>query len=67
MSKWSTPRKGAKPITEIDEQAYSTVLSDRKRKIAETRHRTGLLVNCELILLYRNIGRDILAQQKREG
>lgn len=60
-------RKGAKPTTEIDARSYSAFVSDLKRKIAEARHRAGLSVNRELILLYWNIGRDILARQDREG
>ncbi|WP_235884959.1 MULTISPECIES: DUF1016 N-terminal domain-containing protein [Bradyrhizobium] len=43
-----------------------TFISDLKRKIAEARHPAGLSVNRELILLYWNIGRDILARQDRE-
>src|SRR5439155_26877573 len=60
-------RKGAKPTSEIDTRSYSAFVSDLKRKIAEARHRAGLSVNRELILLYWNIGRDILARQEREG
>ncbi|WFU25497.1 PDDEXK nuclease domain-containing protein [Bradyrhizobium sp. CB1717] len=66
-SKSLSSRKGAKPTTEIDAQSYSAFVSDLKRKIAEARHRAGLSVNRELILLYWNIGRDILARQDREG
>ncbi|WP_247454689.1 MULTISPECIES: DUF1016 N-terminal domain-containing protein [unclassified Bradyrhizobium] len=60
-------RKGAKPTSEIDTRSYSAFVSDLKRKIAEARHRAGLSVNRELIRLYWNIGRDILARQEREG
>ncbi|QHP66363.1 DUF1016 domain-containing protein [Bradyrhizobium sp. LCT2] len=66
-SKSLSARKGAKPTTEIDAQSYSAFVSDVKRKIAEARHRAALSVNRELILLYWNIGRDILARQDREG
>ena len=66
-SKSLSARKGAKPTTEIDAQSYSAFVSDLKRKIAEARHRAGLSVNRELILLYWNIGCDILARQDREG
>jgi len=52
---------------EIDAQSYSAFVGDLKRKIAEARHRAGLSVNRELILLYWNIGRDILARQESEG
>lgn len=42
-------------------------LGDLKQKIAAARHRAGLSVNRELILLYWTIGRDILGRQEREG
>ncbi|WP_247356738.1 PDDEXK nuclease domain-containing protein [Bradyrhizobium sp. 160] len=66
-SKSLSARKRAKPTTEIDARSYSAFVSDLKRKIAEARHRAALSVNRELILLYWNIGRDILARQDREG
>lgn len=66
-SKSLSARKGAKPTTEIDAKSYSAFVSDLKRKITEARYRAGLSVNRELILLYWNIGRDILARQDREG
>lgn len=67
MSKRPSPRKGTRLTTEIDAQVYSAFFSNLKRKIAEARHRAGLSVNRELILLYWNIGRDILDRQEREG
>jgi predicted nuclease of restriction endonuclease-like (RecB) superfamily len=65
-SKLASPRKGVRP-TGIDAQSYAAFVGDLKRKIAEARHRAGLSVNRELILLYWTIGRDILARQEREG
>ena len=65
-SKLVSPRKGVQP-TGIDAQSYAAFVGDLKRKIAEARHRAGLSVNRELILLYWTIGRDILARQEREG
>lgn len=59
--------KAANPASGVDAQSYSAFVGDLKRKIAEARHRAGLSVNRELILLYWSIGRDILARQEREG
>jgi predicted nuclease of restriction endonuclease-like (RecB) superfamily len=66
-SKSRSARKVAQSTTEVDAQSYSAFVNDLKRKIAEARHRAGLSVNRELILLYWNIGLDILARQEREG
>ncbi|MCA1537507.1 DUF1016 family protein [Bradyrhizobium sp. NBAIM03] len=63
----AAPRKGARPATEIDAQSYSAFVGDLKTKIAEARHRAGLSVNRELILLYWTVGRDILIRQEKEG
>lgn len=62
-----SPRTVAKPTAEIDAQGYSAFVSDLKRRIAEARHRAGLSVNRELVLLYWTIGRDILTRQESEG
>ncbi|MFC3323554.1 DUF1016 N-terminal domain-containing protein [Mesorhizobium cantuariense] len=48
-------------------QSYTTFVGDLKRRITEARHRAGLSVNSELILLYWNIGCDIVGCQAREG
>ena len=66
-SKSRSARKVVQSTTEIDAQSYSAFVNDLKRKIAGARHRAGLSVNRELILLYWNIGLDILARQEREG
>lgn len=66
-SKFTSSRKVAKATNKIDAQGYSAFVSDLKRRIAEARHRAGLSVNRELILLYWTIGRDILARQESEG
>ncbi|WP_246756934.1 DUF1016 N-terminal domain-containing protein [Bradyrhizobium neotropicale] len=42
-------------------------VGDLKTKIAEARHRAGLSVNRELILLYWTVGCDILIRQEKEG
>ncbi|WP_187436051.1 PDDEXK nuclease domain-containing protein [Bradyrhizobium hipponense] len=66
-SRPTAPRNGAGSATEIDAQSYSAFVGDLKRKIAEARHRAGLSVNRELILLYWTVGRDILFRQEQEG
>lgn len=48
-------------------KAIRRSLAILKRKIAEARHRAGLSMNRELILLYWNIARDILVRQERAG
>ncbi|WP_227324153.1 PDDEXK nuclease domain-containing protein [Acidisoma silvae] len=46
---------------------YTDWLANLKMRIRDTRLRTALAVNSELILLYWNIGRDILIRQERDG
>jgi len=46
---------------------YATWLAEVKTHIRETRLRTALAVNSELIMLYWRIGRDILERQERDG
>ncbi|MGJ4859547.1 YhcG family protein [Labrys sp. La1] len=68
MSKSPTPRVGSGgSAAEIDARSYSAFVGDLKQKIAAARHRAGLSVNRELIVLYWSIGRDILGRQEREG
>lgn len=60
------PKTGSR-AGDIDAESYSAFVGDLKRKITEARHRAGLSINRELVLLYWNIGRDILLRQEREG
>ena len=46
---------------------YDTFLHDLKTRIRSARTRAALAVNHELVLLYWQIGRDILERQEREG
>lgn len=46
---------------------YAALLGDLKSRIAEARLKAALAVNSELILLYWQIGRDILERQRDEG
>ena len=46
---------------------YATWLMELKARIHGAQQRATLAVNCELVLLYWQIGRDILDRQGREG
>jgi predicted nuclease of restriction endonuclease-like (RecB) superfamily len=46
---------------------YATWLADLKTRIQSAQQRASLAVNRELVLLYWQIGQDILARQGREG
>lgn len=63
------PRRGRTPSTsvEMDAQTYAAFVGDLKQKIAAARHRAGLSINRELVVLYWTIGQDILGRQEREG
>jgi hypothetical protein len=46
---------------------YGPWLADLKERIHAAQQRAALAVNRELVLLYWQIGREILARQGREG
>ena len=46
---------------------YDTFLHDLKTRIRAARTHAALAVNRELVLLYWQMGRDILERQEREG
>jgi hypothetical protein len=46
---------------------YDDLLRDLKARIQGAQLRAGLAVNRELVLLYWQIGRDILARQQEQG
>jgi predicted nuclease of restriction endonuclease-like (RecB) superfamily len=46
--------------------SYEALLSDLKNRILSARSRSALAVNRELVLLYWQIGREILARQEAE-
>lgn len=48
-------------------EGYTDWLSDLKSRIQTARMRTALAVNTELVCLYWDIGRDILARQQQQG
>jgi predicted nuclease of restriction endonuclease-like (RecB) superfamily len=65
--KGSSGRRGLASDGTAVPDSYPALVSDLKRRIADTRLRAALSVNRELILLYWSIGRDILTRQKQEG
>ncbi len=55
------PAKSGRPT------AYGALLADLKQRVRSAQVRAALSVNRELVLLYWNIGREILRSQKAEG
>lgn len=57
-----------KPVSLTQPPAgYADWLADLKGRIHTAQQRATLAVNCELVLLYWQIGRDILARQAEQG
>ena len=48
-------------------EGYDALLQDIKKRIGTAQIKASLAVNCELILLYWSIGRDILQRQREAG
>jgi predicted nuclease of restriction endonuclease-like (RecB) superfamily len=48
-------------------EGYGALLADLKERIRAVQVRAALAVNRELVLLYWQIGREILARQAQEG
>lgn len=53
--------------TEIENTSYKDLIEILKNEIAAARVRAHLAVNKELIILYWNIGNNILKRQDKEG
>jgi hypothetical protein len=53
------PLKAVAEAPASDAQGYVALIAELKQRIADTRLRTALSVNRELVLLYWGIGRDI--------
>jgi predicted nuclease of restriction endonuclease-like (RecB) superfamily len=53
--------------TTLTPAGYAELLRDLKRRIQAAQLRASLGVNRELVLLYWQIGRDILTRQEREN
>jgi len=54
-------------MTSTDLTGYNHFLQELKSRIQTARTRAALAINRELVLLYWQIGRDILDRQEREG
>lgn len=54
-------------MSEVQTTSYESFLRDLKARIHSVQTRAALAVNRELVLLYWEIGRDILDRQQREG
>ncbi|MFO7675189.1 MAG: PDDEXK nuclease domain-containing protein [bacterium] len=64
----STARTGARrPGSKPARGGYSRLLVEVKEQVRGARTRAGLAVNRELVLLYWQVGRSILAAQRRKG
>ncbi|GGJ36071.1 DUF1016 N-terminal domain-containing protein [Deinococcus roseus] len=50
-----------------DDAAYQAFLNDVKGRVQQARTRAMLSVNRELILLYWQLGREILSRQNDQG
>ena len=59
----SEPRPALMPVPD----GYADWLADLKARIHGAQQRAALAVNCELVLLYWQIGRDILTRQTKQG
>jgi predicted nuclease of restriction endonuclease-like (RecB) superfamily len=54
-------------MSDVIPRDYDALLKDIKARVRASQTRAGLAVNRELIMLYWQIGRDILARQQTEG
>lgn len=53
--------------TELNDKSYGELLQNLKQEIQQSRIRAHLAVNKEMIMLYWNIGRQILERQELQG
>jgi predicted nuclease of restriction endonuclease-like (RecB) superfamily len=61
------PARPAKKTTNLLPKGYEELLGQIKERIRSAQLRASLAVNCEMILLYWHIGRDILQRQAQQG
>jgi predicted nuclease of restriction endonuclease-like (RecB) superfamily len=61
------PARAAKTPTDLLPKGYAELLSQLKERIRSAQLRAVLAVNREMVLLYWEIGRDILDRQEHEG
>jgi predicted nuclease of restriction endonuclease-like (RecB) superfamily len=64
-----SPKSGrpAKKATDLIPKGYAELLGQLKERIRSAQLRAGLAVNREMVLLYWQIGRDILRRQAQQG
>ena len=55
------------PEADLAPKGYEAFLGELKERIRTAQLRASLAVNRELVLLYWQMGRDILARQKEHG
>lgn len=63
----SARRKSSVIVQQPAAQLYDRFVEGIKERIRTAQVKTALAANAELVLHYWEIGRDILASQKREG
>jgi predicted nuclease of restriction endonuclease-like (RecB) superfamily len=65
----ASPKSGrpAKKATDLLPRGYDELLGQLKERIRSAQLRAGLAVNREMVLLYWQIGRDILQRQAEQG
>ena len=62
-----TPPPARKPRSDLAPKGYEAFLGELKERIRTAQLRASIAVNRELVLLYWQTGRDILARQKEHG
>jgi len=61
------PAQSAKKPASVVSTGYQELLAELKERIRSAQLRAGLAVNREMVVLYWQIGRDILVRQEQEG
>jgi len=67
LAYWHNPAALPAPRRALVAAGYATLLSGLKQRIQAAQLRDSFAVNRELVLLYWQIGRDILVRQGRES
>jgi hypothetical protein len=60
-------KRSPKSKPALTPDSYQTLLSDVKQRVSQARLRASLSINRELIVLYWQIGREVLIRQQNEG
>lgn len=61
------PHDGKAPALSDQPEGYAPWLADLKSRIHAAQQRAAIAVNSELVVLYWQIGRDILDRQDAQG